>query len=136
MPAASGAGKPHRLSWRANGDNLDVALAVNRVLSAGGRAWRLRAGDASFDAGDYLLELTARQHAAIARLGLVPTPATESLPAAAERLAVPAVLVFAGAASAFPYFAYYSRACCVWGWLTCRATAHRYRVARSTVRIC
>jgi hypothetical protein len=108
MPAANGAGKPYRLSWRANGDNLDVALAVNRVLSAGGRAWRLRAGDASFDAGDYLLELTARQHAAIARLGLVPTPATESLPAAAERLAVPAVLVFAGAASAFPYFAYYS----------------------------
>ena len=83
MPAANGAGKPHRLSWRANGDNLDVALVVNRVLAAGGRAWRLRADDAPFEAGDYLLELTARQHAAIARLGLVAVPRAESLPAAA-----------------------------------------------------
>ena len=108
MPAANGAGKPHRLSWRANGDNLDVALAVNRVLAAGGRAWRLRADDAPFDAGDYLLELTAGQHAAIARLGLVVIAAAESLPASAERLEAPAALLFAGTASRFPYFAFYS----------------------------
>jgi hypothetical protein len=108
MPAANGAGKPHRLSWRANGDNLDVALVVNRVVAAGGRAWRLRADAAPFDGGDYLLELTARQYAAVRRLGIHADPAAEPPPPAAERLESPATLLFAGTASRFPYFAYYS----------------------------
>ena len=108
MPAGNGVAKPHHLSWRANGDNLDVALAVNSVLAAGGRAWRLRAAEADLDAGDYLLELTARQHAAITRLGLTAVPREGKLPANAQPLNAPAALLFAGTASRFPYFAYYS----------------------------
>ena len=64
MPVGGGAARPCHLSWRANGDNLDVALAVNRVLAAGGRAWRLRADDAPFDGGDYLLEFGFPEHGA------------------------------------------------------------------------
>jgi len=108
MPAARGGAGLHQLGWRANGDNFDVALAVNRVLAAGGRAWRMRASEAPLDAGDYLLLLTAPQHAAIARLGLETAAWAGTLPAAAQPLNAPAALLFAGTASRFPYFAYYS----------------------------
>lgn len=108
MPAGNGVAKPCHLSWRANGDNLDVALAVNSVLAAGGRAWRLRTAAADLDAGDYLLELTVCQHAAITRLGLTAVPREGKLPDNAQPLNAPAALLFAGTASRFPYFAYYS----------------------------
>ena len=45
------------LGWRQNGDGLDVALAVNRLLSAGARVWRMAAPQSPAGAGDYLLEL-------------------------------------------------------------------------------
>lgn len=108
MPAASGAAKLCHLSWRANGDNLDVALAVNRALAAGARAWRLRAREVAFDAGDYLLELTARGQAAIGRLGVKTVPWEGRIPGGAQPLNAAAALLFAGTASRFPYFAYYS----------------------------
>ena len=108
MPAGSGAAKLCHLSWRANGDNLDVALAVNRALAVGARAWRLRAREVPFDAGDYLLELTARGQAAIGRLGLKSVPWEGRVPAGAQPLKAAAALLFAGTASRFPYFAYYS----------------------------
>ena len=108
MPAANGDVTPCHLSWRANGDNFDVALAVNRVLAAGGRAWRMRVGDNHVDAGDYLLELTARQRAAIERLGLNAALWEGNLPGDAQPLNAPAALLFAGTASRFPYYAYYS----------------------------
>ena len=108
MPAAKGDAGLHQLGWRANGDNFDVALAVNRVLAAGGRAWRMRTGETALDAGDYLLQLTARQHAAIARLGLKTVLREGKLPADAQPLTAPATVLFAGTASRFPYFAYYS----------------------------
>jgi len=108
MPAASGDATLWHLGWRANGDDFDVALAVNRVLAAGGRAWRLRAGAAPLDAGDYLLRLTAPQRAAIANLGLETAAWVGALPAAAQALGAPAALLFAGTASRFPYYAYYS----------------------------
>ena len=66
MPHAHGGTRLYHLGWRANGDSFDVALAVNRVLAAGGHAWRLRATSNQLDAGDYLIELTASQLAAIA----------------------------------------------------------------------
>jgi len=68
MPEARGDTKPYHLGWRANGDSFDVALAANRMLAAGGRAWRLRAVEGQADAGDYLIELKSHQHAAIAQL--------------------------------------------------------------------
>ena len=85
MPAGNGAAKLWHLSWRANGDNLDVALAVNRALAVGARAWRLRAREVPFDAGDYLLELTARGQAAIGRLGLKTVPWEGRVPGGAHR---------------------------------------------------
>lgn len=108
MPAGNGAARLCHLSWRANGDSLDVALAVNRALAVGARAWRLRAREVPFDAGDYLLELTARGQAAIGRLGLKTVLWEGRIPGAAQALNAAAVLLFAGTASRFPYFAYYS----------------------------
>jgi hypothetical protein len=108
MPGGSGDAKLYHLSWRANGDNLDVALAVNRALAVGARAWRLRAREAPFDAGDYLLELTARGQAAIGRLGLQTVLWEGRIPGGAQPLTASAVLLFAGTASRFPYFAYYA----------------------------
>ena len=108
MPAGSGEAKFYHLSWRANGDNLDVALAVNRALAAGARAWRLRAREGPFDAGDYLLELTARGQAALSRLGLQTVRWDGQVPTGAQALNAAAALLFAGTASRFPYFAYYA----------------------------
>lgn len=108
MSAGSGVAELRHLSWRANGDNLDVALAVNRALAAGARAWRLRASEVPFDAGDYLLELTSRGQAGIGRLGLKTARWEGPIPRSAQALTAAAALLFAGSASRFPYFAYYS----------------------------
>jgi CobB/CobQ-like glutamine amidotransferase domain len=108
MRAARGGAKLYHLSWRANGDSFDVALAVNRVLAAGGRAWRLRAASGQLDAGDYLMELTASQCAAIASLGLKSAPWNAVPPHHAQSLNAAVPLLFAGTASRFPYYAYYA----------------------------
>jgi len=108
MPAPRGGAKLYHLGWRANGDSFDVALAANRVLAAGGRAWRARDVSNSLDAGDYLIELTASQRAAIADLGLKTTPWEVAIPAAAKALNAAVPLLFAGTASRFPYYAYYA----------------------------
>jgi hypothetical protein len=101
-------GTPHHLSWRANGDSLDVALAVNRVLAAGGRAWRVCAAAGEMDAGDYLLNLDASQRAALAGLGLKVAPWGAAPPSGAQALTAAKPLLFAGTASRFPYYAYYA----------------------------
>jgi len=108
MPVASSAAKPYHLGWRANGDSFDVALAVNRVLAAGGHAWRLRVDQTNADAGDYFIELTVRQHAALGELGLRCKAMEGALPGEAQALTAPATLLFAGTASRFPYYAYYA----------------------------
>jgi len=108
MPAARGGAELYLLSWRANGDSFDVALAINRVLAAGGRAWRSRAASGRLDAGDYLIELTASQCAAIARLGLKSAPWNAGPPHEAQPLNAAVPLLFAGTASRFPYYAYYA----------------------------
>jgi hypothetical protein len=108
MPAGSGAAELFHLSWRANGDNLDVALSVNRALACGARAWRLRAREVPFDAGDYLVELTTRGQSALGRLGLKTAPWEGKVPASAQPLNATSALLFAGTASRFPYFAYYA----------------------------
>ena len=108
MPAARGGAKLYHLGWRANGDSFDVALAINRVLAAGGRAWRARAPSNQLDAGDYLLELTASQRTAIAGLDLKCSPWNAPPPNEAQALNAAAPLLFAGTASRFPYYAYYA----------------------------
>ena len=40
------------LGWRANGDSLDVALALNRLIAAGVRAWRISTSGPAAEAGD------------------------------------------------------------------------------------
>lgn len=108
MPAARGGAKLYQLGWRANGDSFDVALAVNRALAAGGRAWRARAASGQLDAGDYLIELSASQRAAIATLGLKSAPWSAEPPHEAQPLSAAVSLLFAGTASRFPYYAYYA----------------------------
>jgi hypothetical protein len=108
MPAARGGAELYHLSWRANGDSFDVALAVNRVLAVGGRAWRLGAASNQLDAGDYLVLLTPSQRAAISTLGVKSGPLHAAMPHEAQAIAAAVPLLFAGAASRFPYYAYYA----------------------------
>jgi hypothetical protein len=96
------------LGWRANGDGFDVALAVNRLLSASARAWWLAHGHDDVEAGDYLVEVSPAQEAALAHLGVAFRSWQRDVPADARTLVAPAVRLFAGTASQFPYFAYYA----------------------------
>jgi hypothetical protein len=108
MPAARGGAKLYHVGWRANGDSFDVALAVNRALAAGARAWRSLAASNPLDAGDYLIELTASRRTAIAGLGLKIAPWEAAIPREAQALNAAVPLLFAGTASRFPYYAYYA----------------------------
>ncbi len=108
MPDAHGDAGTYHVGWRANGDSFDVALAVNRVLAAGGRAWRFRVDRSNADAGDYLIELSSRHRAAIAALGLRSALWEGGLPSDAQAMNAAVPLLFAGTASRFPYYAYYA----------------------------
>jgi hypothetical protein len=99
-----------RVGWRDNRDGLDVALAVNRLLSAGARAWWLMTAHEAADAGDYLVEVTSRQQRALASLGVASSAWRGDIPGDARALSAPAACLFAGTASKFPYFAYYALA--------------------------
>ena len=98
----------HLVSWRANGDAFDVALAVNRLLAAGARAWCLGGRHDDVEAGDYVVEISAARAAALAQFGLVLRRWPGGVPDDASPLARPAVRLFAGSASKYPYFAYYA----------------------------
>jgi|SRR5690242_15712076 len=107
----AGAGGPQEivhLGWRANGDGFDVALAVNRLLAAGARAWWIQAGRDGADPGDYLVEATRARQAALGRLGIAIAPWHAEVPAGASPISRPSARLFAGTASKFPYFAYYA----------------------------
>jgi len=108
VPASKDARRLAHLGWRANGDGFDVALAVNRLLATGARAWWLAARHDAADAGDYLVEVSHAQHAALARLGVTLEWWPSAVPADASKLVRPAVRLFAGTASKYPYFAYYA----------------------------
>jgi len=97
-----------RLGWRANGDGFDVALAVNRLLAAGARAWWLAHARDEMEAGDYLVEVSPAQEAALARLGVALDSWKRDVPDDAPALVAHAVRLLAGTASQFPYFAYYA----------------------------
>jgi len=108
MPEASGQGEIVHLGWRANGDGFDVALAVNRLLSCGARAWWIHRSHDGVDAGDYLVEVTHAQRLGLARMGVSIAPWHAEVPSDARLLWRPVVRLFAGTASKFPYFAYYA----------------------------
>src|SRR5512146_888740 len=108
MPEASGPAEIVHLGWRANGDGFDTALAVNRLRAAGARVWWLQRAQEAVEAGDYLVELRAGHAEALARLGVAVEPWRANIPADARALARPAVRLFAGTASKFPYYAYYA----------------------------
>jgi hypothetical protein len=98
------------LGWRDNHDDFDVALAVNRLLRHGAAAWWLTAPQAAAEAGDYLIALDEPERDALARLGVRVAPWHGAVPSGARPLVAPAVCLFAGTASRFPYFAYYALA--------------------------
>ena len=109
MPAAVEPVELVHLGWRENGDSFDVALAVNRLLAGGARAWRLSTSRPPAEAGDYLIELTPAQARSLAAFGVRATRWSAGL-AGAQLLQPPVVRLFAGTASKFPYFAYYGLA--------------------------
>ena len=49
----------YRLSWRPNGDGLDVALAANRLLARGIPVRWVQSPVGSLEAGDYLIDCPA-----------------------------------------------------------------------------
>lgn len=108
MPVSQSARRIVRVGWRANGDGFDVALAVNRLLAAGARAWWLTQRHDAADAGDYLVEVLPAHREGLARVGVVLERWDAGLPAGASLLARPAVRLFAGTASKYPYYAYYA----------------------------
>ena len=108
--AAGGPTALRHLGWRDNRDGLDVALAVNRLLRAGAPVWWLPAPHAQADAGEYLVALDRAQQEALARLEVRTREWPFEVPDDARAVAPPEVCLFAGTASAFPYYAYYSLA--------------------------
>lgn len=93
------------VSWRANGDGFDVALAVNRLIAAGVEAWWLTTAAAPAEPGDYLLDAAPQ---AIRALGIAASPYPGEVPASARRLTAPAVALFTGDATGYPYYGYYA----------------------------
>ncbi|HXR56558.1 MAG TPA: hypothetical protein VN858_07135 [Casimicrobiaceae bacterium] len=108
MPASGTARRTARIGWRANGDSFDVALAVNRLLAADGRVRWVTRSSAAADAGDYVVEASPAQLDALAHLGVMLESPDQDLLEDAVPLARPAVRLFAGTASKYPYFAYYA----------------------------
>ena len=108
MPASASAHRIVHLGRRANGDGFDVALAVNRLLASGARAWWLAGARDAAEAGDYLVEVSPAQQEAVARFGVALERWHVDVPGDAAPLGRPAVRLFAGTASKYPYFAYYA----------------------------
>jgi len=108
VPSSGTARRIARIGWRANGDSFDVALVVNRLLAAGGRAWRVVRSVDGADAGDYVVEASPGQFDALAHLRVALESSHAPVPDDAVPLARPAVRLFAGTASKYPYFAYYA----------------------------
>lgn len=96
------------ISWRVNTDSFDVALAVNRLLEAGEPVWWLtEAGDGA-EAGDYLVETTPNAASLLTAVDVVTRGFARVPPKGSVRLQAPRVALFTGAATGYPYYAYYS----------------------------
>ncbi len=100
----------YHLSWNENGDRLDVAIAVNRIVASGGGAYRLQGATGTAEAGDYLADISERLAAALAGRNIVARAWPGSLPGEVEKIAPVKIAVLAGEASAYPYYGYYALA--------------------------
>ncbi len=96
------------LSWRQNGDNLDVGLVANRLLTHGHPAWWCLQPSGDLEAGDYLVEAPPDLGERLLGIGISAARRSGPLPGGARRLAPPRIALLAGRASAYPYFAYYA----------------------------
>ncbi len=96
------------LSWRRNGDSLDIALAVNSLLAHNHPAWWCLKPSGAVEPGDYLVEGPPDLPARLAALGLSAVPWPGRLPQGAQPLERPRVSLLAGRASAYPSFAYFA----------------------------
>ena len=96
------------LSWRRNGDNLDIALAANSLLAHTHPVWWCLRLSGAVEPGDYLVEGPPDLAPRLAALGLSTAPWPGRLPQGAHLLEAPRVSLLAGRASAYPYFAYYA----------------------------
>lgn len=96
------------LSWRRNGDGLDVAFAVNRLLAHGRPVWWCLKPSGTAEPGDYLVEGPPSLAEHLTALGLSTDRWASRVPRGACPLETPRVSLLAGHASAYPYFAYYA----------------------------
>jgi hypothetical protein len=98
------------LAWRRNLDGFDLALATNRLASRGAALWWLGASGPEHEAGDYLCNIDEATAERLAAFGIVAEPWDDELPDEAVAIAHPRIALFAGAASSYPFFAYYAMA--------------------------
>jgi hypothetical protein len=96
------------LSWRANGDRFDVALALNRLLAVGAKAWWLTAPCPPAEAGDYFVDAAPAMLDSVRSLGLTLSSFAGKVPSGARELTAPAVALFTGEATGYPYWGYYA----------------------------
>lgn len=108
MDARGHKAAPFLLGWRAHGDGFDTALVANRLSARGVAVRRLASDSGGGETGDYIVELETAAQTALGRLGVRLAPWDAPIPADAPALTAPATLLFAGTASKFPYYAYYS----------------------------
>jgi hypothetical protein len=98
------------LAWRRNLDGLDLALAANRLAASGAALWWLGAVGPTHEPGDYLCEVDEATADRIARFGIGAKSWLGKLPDEAVAIAHPRIALLAGAAAAYPDFAYYAMA--------------------------
>jgi hypothetical protein len=98
------------LAWRHNLDGFDLALASNRLASRGAKRWWLGGGGPKHEPGDYLCDVDEGLAARLAGFRIVAEPWRDRLPNDAIAIAHPRIALFAGAASPYPFFAYYAMA--------------------------
>jgi hypothetical protein len=98
------------LGWRRNLDSLDLALAANRLAARGARLWWLAYSGVAHEPGDYLVETTEAASVRLGEFGIVATPWNGAIPDGAIPIAYPRIALLAGAAAAYPDFAYYAMA--------------------------
>jgi hypothetical protein len=98
------------LAWRRNLDGFDLAVAANRLASRGAPLWWLGAAGPLHEPGDYLCDVDAAYAERLEGFGIAATAWEEPIPDDAVALAHPRIALFAGAASSYPFFAYYAMA--------------------------
>jgi hypothetical protein len=93
-----------------NLDGYDVALTANRLAARGAPTWWLGTSGSKHEPGDYLCDVDSRYVENSAAFGIIAEKWDGPVPDDAVALAHPRVALFAGNASAYPFFAYYAMA--------------------------